>query len=180
VKKGGEIVYAGGSFVAPKVSAGGLVGIASGATVSGMVVSTGVTMLVASGGTASSTILRGGNEIVSGGGKVVGTTTMSGICDLSLAAKANLALTVSGFAQGDILRFAGYKFGPNAAVSFVENAANTKGTLTVTNGTLKAVVTLFGQYVATGFQIASDGTLGSVITYNPNSGPTGPVLAAKH
>ena len=48
------------------------------------------------------------------------------------------------------------------------------------NGTLKAVVTLFGQYVATGFQIASDGTLGSVITYNPNSGPTGPVLAAKH
>jgi hypothetical protein len=37
---------------------------------------------------------------------------------------------------------------------------------------------LFGQYVATGFQLASDGQAGTVITYTPPV--TGPVLAAKH
>jgi autotransporter passenger strand-loop-strand repeat protein len=146
-----------------------------------MVVSAGVTMLVDAGGTASGTILRGGTEIVSAGGAIVGTTTMSGVCDLTLGARSNVPLTISGFAAGDILHFASFGFGPNEAVSFVENAVNTKGTLTVTDGTLKATITLFGQYVATGFQIASDGTLGSVITNNPTAAPvTPPVLAGKH
>jgi autotransporter passenger strand-loop-strand repeat protein len=181
VKKGGEIVYAGGTFVAPKISAGALAGIAPGTTVSGMVVRTGVTMLVSSGGTASSTILRNGTEIVSAGGKVAGTTTMSGISDLSVAARGNILLTVSGFAPGDILRLAGYRFGPSETLTFVENAAHTKGTLTVTSGTVKATVTLFGQYVAAGFNLSSDGDVGTVITYSGTTVGTALAgLAAKH
>ncbi len=51
-------------------------------------------------------------------------------------------------------------------LSFVENAAKTSGPLTITDGTQKATVTLFGQYVAAGFHAISDGTTGSVISYS--------------
>jgi hypothetical protein len=59
--------------------------------------------------------------------------------------------------------------GGTERLSFVENAAKTSGTLTVTEGTQKATVTLFGQYVATGFHAISDGTAGSVISYSTAS-----------
>ena len=180
MKKGGEIVYAGGSFVAPKTSAGALVGIASGVTVSKMVISTGVTMLVASGATVSDTILRNGTEIVSAGGTVSGMTVMSGVADLSVATTGNVALTVSGFTDGDILRLAAYKFTKAEKLTFTENAAKTSGTLTVTSGTAHATITLFGQYVATGFQLASDGTAGTVITYSGSPAAGAPGLAGNH
>ena len=47
----------------------------------------------------------------------------------------------------------------------MEDAAKTKGVLTLTDGALKATVTLFGQYTATGFHIAGDGHGGTAITY---------------
>jgi hypothetical protein len=59
----------------------------------------------------------------------------------------------------------GYK--ATEKLSFVENAAKTQGTLTITDGTLHASVTLFGQYAAAGFHFASDGVVGTVITYAP-------------
>lgn len=106
---------------------------------------------------------------------------MSGISDLSIGAKAAIGLTISGFAAGDILRFASYNFGATETVSFVENAAKTSGTLTVTDGTLKAVVTLFGQYVAAGFHLASDGSVGTVVSYNPVAGTAALAgLAVRH
>jgi hypothetical protein len=39
--------------------------------------------------------------------------------------------------------------------------------LTVTDGTQHASVTLFGQYLATGFHLKSDGAAGTDITYTP-------------
>jgi len=169
VQKGGEIVYAGGTPTTPTFSAGALVGLASGTHVSGMVIGDGVTLLVSSGGTASATILRNGAEIVSAGGTVAGTVTMSGSSDLSVAATASVALTISGFAAGDTLRLAGFKAGTTEKLTFVENAAKTSGTLTVTDGALKATVTLFGQYVAAGFHAITDGAVGSVISYSTAS-----------
>jgi hypothetical protein len=103
---------------------------------------------------------------VSAGGKVVGTVTMSSACDLSVAAVTAVALSISGFAKGDTLRLAGFAAGPNETLAFVENAAKTSGTLRVTDGTKKATVTLFGQYVAAGFDVISDGAVGSVVTYS--------------
>jgi hypothetical protein len=96
---------------------------------------------------------------------VVGAVTMSGSSDLSVAATTGVALTISGFATGDTLRLAGFAHGPNESFSFTENAAKTKGVLTVTDGTRTASITLFGQYVAAGFHIVSDGAVGSVIGY---------------
>ena len=46
------------------------------------------------------------------------------------------------------------------------NAGKGKGTLTITDGSLKATVTLFGQYVAAGFHLAKDSAGGTVITYS--------------
>ena len=51
-----------------------------------------------------------------------------------------------------------------AKLSFVENKAKTIGTLTITDGALKAAVTLFGNYVATGFKLSAAGA-GTAITY---------------
>jgi autotransporter passenger strand-loop-strand repeat protein len=130
-----------------------------------MIVGTGVTMLVASGGVASATTLRNGTEIVSAGGSVVGAVTMSGSSDLSVAKTTGVALTVSGFGAGDIVRLASFRAGAAENLSFVENAAKTSGTLTITDGTQKATITLFGQYVAAGFHLANDPAGGTAISY---------------
>ena len=55
----------------------------------------------------------------------------------------------------------------------------TSGTLTVTEGAMKATVTLFGQYVAAGFQTITDGAVGSVISYSTVPPGSSLVLAAK-
>jgi hypothetical protein len=145
-----------------------------------MVVSTGVTMLVASGGIASATILRGGAEIVSAGGTVAGTVTMSSGSDLSVAAATGVTLSISGFGAGDLFRLASFEAGASETLSFTENAAKTSGTLTVREGTQKATITLFGQYVAAGFHVTTDGAVGSVITYAPPTSPThAPSLAPR-
>jgi hypothetical protein len=65
-------------------------------------------------------------------------------------------------------------------VKFAENAAKTEGVLTVTNGAHSQKLTLFGQYVAAGFHMASDGQGGTDVTYAvPKSGET-PLIAGTH
>jgi len=68
--------------------------------------------------------------------------------------------------RGSILDFAALTQAKPETVSFKENAAKTQGVLTVTDGTLRASLTLFGNYVAAGFHGArtADGTL---VTYEP-------------
>jgi hypothetical protein len=90
-----------------------------------------------------------------------------------------VALTVSGFAATDTLDLASFKFGTTEKHSFTENAAKTKGVLTITDGTLHASITLFGQYVATGFHLAKDGA-GTAITYVPPTAAAQQELAAGH
>jgi hypothetical protein len=96
---------------------------------------------------------------------------MSGNSDLSVAKATGVSLKISGFGAGDIVRLASFRADATETLSFVENAANTSGTLTVTRGTQTATVTLFGQFVAAGFHVASDGGGGSVISYSPAAQP---------
>jgi large repetitive protein len=126
-----------------------------------------VTMVVSSGGTATGTALHGGTEIVSSGGVIGGAVTFKANSKLSVAAKTGVTLTVSGFAATDTLDLASFKFHTTETLSFVENAAKTKGVLTITDGTLHASITLFGLHVAAGFHLASDGAGGTDITYAP-------------
>src|SRR5262249_10189357 len=93
--------------------------------------------------------------------------------------------TVSGFNAGDSLDLADILFdnvpspeitsaahhAPGTTLSFSANDAGTGGTLSVTDGVHTAQISLQGQYVATHFQIASDGGGGTVVTYNDPSLP---------
>jgi len=163
VLKGGEIVYDGGTVTTPVIASGGSEAVAAGVKVSGLTVGAGVTLIVSSGGTASATVL-GGTEIVSAGGIVAGTTKFAAHGKLTVSATTGVALSISGFAATDTLDLAGFGF-KAAKLTFVENNAKTSGVLTVTDGALHASVTLFGQYIAKGFQLASDGAAGTDITY---------------
>jgi hypothetical protein len=78
-----------------------------------------------------------------------------------------VALTVSGFKATDTLDLAKFAFGSGEKFTFRENKAKTSGALIVTDGKLKAIITLFGQYVAAGFHLASDQAAGTAITYSP-------------
>jgi hypothetical protein len=55
-------------------------------------------------------------------------------------------------------------FGANTTLGYSANAANTGGTLTVTDGTQSANIALLGQYTAASFAMTSDGNGGTLIT----------------
>jgi hypothetical protein len=103
-------------------------------------------------------------------------------------ANANLALIspqtfgagISGFASGDGIDLTSFGFSSSETVAFTENSSNTQGTLTVTDGTSQINLVLFGQYVSSGFQLASDGQVGTTITYTPTPAAQEPTLVAAH
>jgi hypothetical protein len=99
--------------------------------------------------------------------------------DLVLGQAANFAGTIAGFAAGDEID--ALHFGVGTTVSFVENGGNTGGTLTITNGTSQAQLSLLGQYAAAGFGSTSTNK-GTVITYTPPAAAADPIagLAPSH
>ena len=56
-------------------------------------------------------------------------------------------------------------FGAGTTASYVENAANTGGTLSVTDGAHTVNIALLGQYSAGSFTTAADDTTGTLLTY---------------
>jgi hypothetical protein len=102
-------------------------------------------------------------------GAVVKTQTVAfgtGGGTLALSHAATFAGLVSGFSGAtDVLDLAG--FDTKAKKSFTENAQKNGGTLTITEGALKASIALFGQYVASGFKLATDHAGGVDVTYTP-------------
>jgi hypothetical protein len=168
VLKGGTFVFGpGGVESGLKLSSGATVSVTSGGAVSGLTVSGGVSLVVASGGAASSTVLSGGIEAVAAGGIVGGTTSFGANATLALAASSSVALTVSGFKATDAIDLAGFAFKSSTEkLSFTPGKGQGPGTLTVTDGSLKATITLFGQYVAAGFHFGKGAGVGTVITYS--------------
>jgi autotransporter passenger strand-loop-strand repeat protein len=195
------VVSSNGTATKPTVAAGGIIsdlGATVGATVAGTktvsgteivsahgvasatVVSAGGMLRVSSGGTAVGTVLSGGVEAVSIGGIVSGAVTFKGTGGgtLIVSGTKGIAVSVSGFAKTDTIDLASFKFGAGEKLSFVEDKTKTKGTLTITDGALKATITLFGQYVAAGFKLSAAGA-GTAITYTSAAAAHG-VLAGGH
>ena len=85
--------------------------------------------------------------------------------DLLLTNIGGFSGGISGFAAGETLDLTTFGFGAGEKLAFAENAANTQGVLTITDGALKTRLTLFGQYAAAGFQIGADSGGGTAITY---------------
>jgi hypothetical protein len=85
---------------------------------------------------------------------------------LALSNPGTFKAPIAGFAGGDFLDLT--TFDPaHTTVGFVENAGNTQGTLTVTQGATQVNFTLLGQYAAAGFQTEPDSGTGTNIVYTP-------------
>ncbi len=167
-----EFVYSG------TVSGGTVVGyqeIDLHGSASGLTVSSGGAEAVLSGGVATNITLSGGQEIVSAGATTEGIFTFVGSGGrLVIDSGAAFNATISGFAAGDRLNLAGIAFS-SATIAYSAN------TLTVTDGAHSVMIDLLGQYMAAGFQDASNGAGGTIITYaQPQAQAEIAVLAPGH
>jgi autotransporter passenger strand-loop-strand repeat protein len=164
VASGGTIVDSGGSIVGLTIKAGGTEIVAAGGSVNNVTVSGGVSITVSSGGTIGDSTIAGGTERVLSGGVVSGLVTFGAHGKLAIEGQP-AGLQVSGFKTGNVLDLASFAHKAGEKLTFTENAAKTKGMLTITDGALTATITLFGQYAAAGFRLAGDGAGGTAITY---------------
>jgi autotransporter passenger strand-loop-strand repeat protein len=179
---GQEVVFAGGVASATTLNGGteGLMGsafgtiinsggheyVSSGALDSGAHVNSGGFEIVNSGGTASAAIISGGTlEVMSGGstGASAVTFAVSGGGILQLDHSQSFAGTVAGFGKPDFLDLRDIAFTSATTLAFTEAPGNTSGTLTVSDGTHTANITLLGQYVTAQFTKASDGAGGTLV-----------------
>lgn len=83
---------------------------------------------------------------------------------LTLNVSAGFTGKVSGFVAGDSLDLRDVVFGGLSLVTYEANDAGTGGTLTVSDGTHEARITLAGQYAAAGAQ--ADGQGGTILAYD--------------
>lgn len=117
-------------------------------------------------------------------GSVASTQTIvfgAGGGSLALTAPAAKFLApVSQFGAGDTIDLTGFAFSGGPTLSFVENATNTQGTLTINDGAKTTTLTLLGQFVAAGFQASQDAGGGTAITYTAPAAAHTPQLAAVH
>jgi autotransporter passenger strand-loop-strand repeat protein len=141
-------------------------GTASGASVSG-----GGKQDVGSGGTATNTHLDGGSEHVYAGGLLqnVDFGGTSG-ATLLLDAPAGLAGSIANFGGDDYIDFR------NTAISRVDVDSSNNLTVT-TDGGQSYSWALLAQYSASSFALSSDGSGGTLLTYQP---PQQSLLAAAH
>jgi len=81
--------------------------------------------------------------------------------------------TIGGFNQHDQLDLGDIQYSGNLSIQYSANAAGTGGTLSISDGSHTATISMAGQYDGGGFQVASDGGTGTMISYVP---PTNPLL----
>jgi len=74
---------------------------------------------------------------------------------------------VAGFDGSDVLDLADVAFGKNTTLGYAANSSNTGGTLTVSDGTHTADISLLGQYMAGSFVMSADGFGGTQIQNPP-------------
>jgi autotransporter passenger strand-loop-strand repeat protein len=178
VLSGGKLTFAGGKVSGVTISSGGGANVASGTSVSGLTIGNGATLTVVSGAQATGTVLSGGTEVVADGGIIGGAVMFGPNSTLSVAGTSGIAFKTSGFAETDTIKLSSFGFSAAEKLTFVQNT-KTQGTLTIVDGSLKATITLMGQYVATGFQLAASGG-GTAITYTSATASSESPLLATH
>jgi hypothetical protein len=108
--------------------------------------------------------------------KFAGTAGGTLVLDDPTGTTLGFAGLVSGFGGADKLDLRTFAFAGKPKIAFSQ--MGTKGTLTVTDGADVAKITLFGQYMATGFRTSADTAGGTLITYAPPAKSAS--LAAPH
>ena len=183
---GTEIVDSGGKDLSTLVGPGGTQFVESGGTASGADVKAGGTQIVEAGGSVISTSINGGVlEVVSGGS--TGTAPVSFTAnggDLQLDFSQTFSGLIAGFASPaaviEEIDLRDIAFTGATKATFTQNGAS--GTLTVTDGTHTANLTLLGLYSTANFSLSNDGHGGTFITDPPSlvGSAASPVLAAQH
>ncbi|MDP1747971.1 MAG: hypothetical protein Q8L22_00825 [Reyranella sp.] len=166
---GSSHVSSGGVASGTVVSSGGYLHVFNGGVESGAIVNAGGYDFIWSGGIVQGATMNGGFlEILSGGGAnggTIGFTSLGGIVKLDDSQHlGSSAIKISGLTPtAGAIDFAdiGYTSGQTSAAWAQDTGS---GTLTLTSGALQASVTLFGTYVASSFKLASDGTVGTMVT----------------
>jgi hypothetical protein len=134
-------------------------------------------------GSASADTLTAG----SGGGVLTGNggadtivfNASSGI-DVAKDTAAHLTgNTIHNFSVLDGIDLTSVTFSAHPTLGFSEDASNTFGTLTVSDGTHAASILLLGQYTAAAFQTVSDGGTGTLVALASTTHLTD-ILAAAH
>lgn len=139
------------------------------------------TQFVGAGGVAEHTILSGGTAHVVAGGATHDVEFGRG-GRLELEQASAFSGTISGWQARDVIDFGDIAFGDTTTLTYVENADNGGGSLTVTSGATTTTLALLGQYSAADFALSSDGHGGTLLS-NPAVEPQvqavlAPALAA--
>lgn len=176
---GKQSVYADGFATGTTINAGGYQldwGTASGTVVNGGVQyvygsAIGTTVLagvqhVQSGGSADDTTIGAGAlTFVHAGGTIDDVVFGGPDAALVLAQASSFTGTISGWQDHDSIALADILFNDGVtSLSYAANGDNSGGTLTVSDGTQTATLSLLGQYSAADFALSSDGHGGTLIS----------------
>lgn len=174
-----QSVYADGTATGTTVNAGGVQvdwGAASGTTINGGVQyvygsATGTAVLagtqnVQSGGSADDTTIGSGAlAFVHSGGTMDDVIFAGPNASLVLAQASALTGTISGWQDHDSIDLGDILFGDGVtSFAYAQNSDNSGGTLSVSDGTHTASLSLLGQYSAADFALSSDGHGGTLIS----------------
>jgi autotransporter passenger strand-loop-strand repeat protein len=124
----------------------------------------------------NTTVSSGGEQIVNSNGSAVDTSVLSGG---EIVVNGGMVSGLS-LASGALIDVPSLTFSNAISLSFIENASNTGGTLTVSFGTGTHSVDLLGQYVAGGLHLSQDTGTGTAITYAPISSASAELTASHH
>ena len=137
---------------------------------SGTIVNSGGLEFVESGATANNTSISGGTVEIASGAAATGTVTFlpGAGGTLRLDDAIHYGGLIAGFGLPDQLDLTNISFVSGiTSANFVESGGNTSGTLTVTDGTHTAQITLLGQYVTGNFHLQNDGHGGTLVLDPP-------------
>jgi hypothetical protein len=188
---GGIVVAPGGSGTVgnfglfEKTAGTGISTIAAAFTNSGTIVANAgaLDLAAAVGGTGQATIGSAGalrfDGAVAQTQTIAFATTAGGRLVLNDPAGNGIGFagSVTGFGGKDQLDLATFAFSGNPAIGWSQTSSSS-GTLTVTDGSKVAKITLFGQYAQAGFGKAKDGGNGTTISYTTPAQVA--LLAAPH
>jgi hypothetical protein len=152
------------------VQSGGIVDleIYQGGSISGFIVSSGRGAGVGSGGFIDGATINGGElELGSGSNVGSGSITFKHGGTLRLDQSTAFNGLVAGFGKSDELFLRDIAFGAGTSASFVEASSLMSGTLTVTDGTNTANITLLGQFMTGDFNLRHVKFGGTLVTTAP-------------
>jgi hypothetical protein len=151
------------------IGSGGLV-INSDLDNNGLVWAHGANVSLNGAVTGSGSALIDGTAAIDFGSAAAVNTTLAAdaVATIVMHDSFDFSGPISGLDGNDKLDFADIVFAAGTTLNYAANQDGTGGVLQLTDGVHSANITLLGQYDASSFVTAEDGTSGTLVTYDPN------------